>query len=228
MNKQLSILGFVIFWCCVQCLHAQTLVLCCRCNDTYETVLNIDITNPCGGCTAICASRSSSVAQCSCPLPLPVEIGEFVLSAQNGAVDLRWSTISELNNAGFEVQRSLDGANWKTLGFIKGNGTTFEVHEYAFKDFRPGPGVNFYRLFVKDFDGMGAFTDILSAKVNAFELNGKFELFPNPAVDGRFTLYAPFATQANSEIQIFTLSGKLVKQESINDLEKTLHFPDLP
>ena len=65
---------------------------------------------------------------------VPVELTSFTAVSQNQHVTLNWSTATELNNNGFEVQRSVANSDFVTVGFIKGVGTTTEQKEYAFTD----------------------------------------------------------------------------------------------
>ena len=66
---------------------------------------------------------------------------------------LTWQTASELNNAGFEVERSADAKQWEVLGFVNGHGTTMEANDYKYLDAQPMRGMNYYRLSQTDFDG---------------------------------------------------------------------------
>jgi len=70
---------------------------------------------------------------------IPVELTSFTASAVEGNVILNWITATELNNSGFEIQRLKDSKierlnDWETVGFVKGNGTSTEVHNYSFVD----------------------------------------------------------------------------------------------
>jgi hypothetical protein len=65
---------------------------------------------------------------------LPVELTEFTGRKSEQGVELAWRTASELNNSGFEVERKSQGADWNTLGFVRGNGTTTEAQSYSFLD----------------------------------------------------------------------------------------------
>ncbi len=71
-------------------------------------------------------------------------------------VHLNWTTLTEITNFGFEIQRSANSqANYQTLPgtFIPGNGTTSTPHNYAFTDSNAAPGVWYYRLRQIDLGG---------------------------------------------------------------------------
>ncbi|MCK7520944.1 MAG: hypothetical protein MZV64_26235 [Ignavibacteriales bacterium] len=89
--------------------------------------------------------------------PVPVELTSFTAEAEAEGVDaLKWTTASELNNHGFEVERSLNGIEFYTVAFIQGSryGTT-ETKEYSYTDDvdYKGGEIFFYRLKQVDLDG---------------------------------------------------------------------------
>lgn len=114
--------------------------------------------------------------------PLPVELTSFSATALPGKVELNWTTASEINNSGFEVERSIDGKTFITAGFVKGNGTTTEPKTYSFTDVLQS-GLNpklFYRLKQVDFNGTFAYSNIV--EINA-DIPTEFSLeqnYPNP------------------------------------------------
>jgi hypothetical protein len=52
--------------------------------------------------------------------PLPITLLNFTVTKQGDNAQLNWSTSSEENNKGFEIQRSTDQSNWTVLNFIAG------------------------------------------------------------------------------------------------------------
>ncbi|MFC1725564.1 hypothetical protein ACFL4T_08045, partial [candidate division KSB1 bacterium] len=109
---------------------------------------------------------------------LPVELVDFTADAGNNFVDLAWTTASELNNFGFEVERG-DGADFEKVGFVAGNGTTDEEMNYTFTDEGLAAGTYFYRLKQVDYDGNTAYSDAVEVLIAAgnFKLN---QNYPNP------------------------------------------------
>ena len=84
---------------------------------------------------------------------VPVELTSFTASIDNDEVLLRWVTGSELNNKGFEIQRSSSGEKWDVMGFVDGHGSTSGKMEYSYTDKNPVQGKAFYRLKQIDYDG---------------------------------------------------------------------------
>jgi hypothetical protein len=132
---------------------------------------------------------------CGCPNPgatigmgpyhtletgLPVEIVSFTASQDGENIILNWSTASELNNLGFEVQRKSTIDDYVTVGFANGKGTTNEHHDYSFEDKSLISGKYNYRLKQVDYNGNYQFSDNIEIE---FELVSSFILeqnYPNP------------------------------------------------
>ncbi len=88
---------------------------------------------------------------------LPVVLLSFTVTQSGPGALLEWSTASELNNDYFEVQYSLDGRQYQTLGRINGAGTTQEPQAYQATYPLEQPGLHFFRLAQYDYDGTRAY-----------------------------------------------------------------------
>lgn len=84
---------------------------------------------------------------------LPVELESFSSAVNQNTVTLHWSTSSEENNSGFEIQRSSHGENWETKGFVRGAGNSGSPASYSFADVNVRTGRYLYRLKQIDFNG---------------------------------------------------------------------------
>jgi hypothetical protein len=118
--------------------------------------------------------------------PLPITLSSFNVNAMNGSADLRWTTISEMDNYGFYVQRgfSKDNLSDAEQGFVAGHGTTLQRQEYSWTDRSPA---TYYRLRQVDLDGTSHFTDVIAFTPTNIESNTNnpvtFTLeqnYPNP------------------------------------------------
>lgn len=111
----------------------------------------------------------------------PVELISFEAKSINGSVVLNWSTATEVNNVGFEIERTDSELNsWSSLGFVEGNGTSTEIHNYTFIDTDLSKGKYSYRLKQIDFDGSINYSSIINIEIN---LPAEFKLYqnyPNP------------------------------------------------
>ena len=100
--------------------------------------------------------------------PLPVTLVSFSGTYLNAQASLQWSTASEVNNYGFDVERR-DGpaAVWTKVGFVAGSGTTIEAHSYSFEDAAVVSGRFAYRLKQIDLDGAVHYSDPIAVDVPA-------------------------------------------------------------
>ena len=110
--------------------------------------------------------------------PLPVTLTHFTATPKGSTTHLHWSTATELNNDGFEVQRSADGRRWEKLGWVAGQGTTQQRQDYTFVDEAPLAGQGYYRLRQVDYDGQYEYSPVASVRLGQ---PGPFAVFPNPA-----------------------------------------------
>jgi parallel beta-helix repeat protein len=117
---------------------------------------------------------------------IPVELTSFTASTIDGNVLLNWTTATELNNSGFEVQKgnhtstSLSVKEWESIGFVQGNGTSTEAHNYSFVDENPAEGKSFYRLKQIDFDGSFEYSNVVEVITNMILDFALEQNFPNP------------------------------------------------
>jgi hypothetical protein len=92
--------------------------------------------------------------------PLPVELTAFQATAAGAAVDLSWSTASEKNNTGFEVERSANGKAFARLARVEGAGSSQMPRRYRYRDAAPLSGVSYYRLRQVDADGTAHYSPV--------------------------------------------------------------------
>lgn len=138
---------------------------------------------------------------------LPVELINFQGQLENKVIELSWSTASELNNLGFEIQKSTDGRNWNIIDFIKGQGTITEINEYQYQDFNPFSGTNYYRLKQIDFDGAFEYSKVISVEYGNSERS--FNIFPNPS-NGMINLQIDNLSNQRMNVKIFDNFGREV------------------
>lgn len=142
--------------------------------------------------------------------PVPVELTSFSASTSLSGINLTWETATEVNNLGFEVQRSLDNISFATVAFIHGKGTTTERQTYTYLDKTTSEQKLYYRLKQVDLDGKFEFSNIIEV---VFDLPLNFEMsqnFPNPfnpSTEIRFAL--PEA--ANVVLNVYNSQGELVQ-----------------
>jgi len=111
---------------------------------------------------------------------LPVELISFTAEAENQRVILKWTTATELNNMGFEVQRKVAESDFATIGFIRGEGTTTNQREYSYIDRDLVDGKYFYRLKQIDYNGTYEYTNAIEVDVRSLNDYALEQNYPNP------------------------------------------------
>ena len=146
---------------------------------------------------------------------IPVEMTTFAANYINNAVTLSWSTATETNNKGFEVERKSENTEWAKVGFVNGFGTTTEKKEYTFTDKNLAVGKYSYRLKQVDFDGTFEYSKVVEVEVLAPKVFALAQNYPNPFNPTTKINYSvPFDSKVT--ISIYSVTGELVK-ELVND-----------
>lgn len=142
---------------------------------------------------------------------LPVELTSFTAVARGKNVELKWTTATEVNNHGFEVERMSNGA-WGKIGFVQGAGNSNAPKEYSYTDAGLSNGTVLYRL--KQIDANGSFTYnnaieiVVNTTVTRYELSQNFPNPFNPTTTIRFAL--PTAEQAS--VKVYDMAGREVAE----------------
>jgi hypothetical protein len=142
------------------------------------------------------------------PGTIPVELTSFTASVVDGNVSLSWSTATEVNNNGFEIQRSSEG-QFYTIGFVQGSGTTTQGQSYSYVDKNLAPGIYSYRLKQLDYDGRFTYSNVIEVDASVpmvFELAQNYPNPFNPATVIEYSIAAP----VNVTLTVYTILGEQV------------------
>jgi hypothetical protein len=149
---------------------------------------------------------------------LPVELSSFTAKVlRNGGVQLDWTTETEINNYGFEVERQvsseeLAAGNWEKIAFLEGYGNSNSPKEYSFIDRGITYGSFAYRLKQIDNDGTYEFSDVI--EVNAGDIPDGFVLeqnYPNPFNPSTVIKFALEESQ-KATLTVYDILGKEIAQ----------------
>jgi uncharacterized delta-60 repeat protein len=159
--------------------------------NTNDTTLTDATSNANNGRLNNFALTGSSSNWISSDNPLPVELTSFTAVTKKQGVELVWKTATEVNNYGFEIEKSRiqksevrsqnTTETWSKAGFVEGNGTTNGAKQYSFTDKNLSAGEYLYRL--KQIDRDGKFTYSQAVEVSIANTPKDFTLeqnYPNP------------------------------------------------
>ena len=158
--------------------------------------------------------------------PLPVTFAAFVGRQDGNSVVLEWTTMSENNNDYFEIERSVDGINYVTIGYVSGAGDSNGRIDYSFSDNAPEQGQLYYRLSQVDFDGKRDYADKVVALVYAGDEADWLTVVPNPT-HGLFRINVS-GGMADGTVRLMSQSGQVVRIFEIEGYEQSLDISDLP
>lgn len=113
--------------------------------------------------------------------PLPVELVAFNAFAENGKVRLNWTTASEINNRGWEIERKSSSNEWTKAGFVEGSGNSAQSLYYSFIDNKVTFGSYSYRLKQIDFDGTFDYSNVVEVDLGVGPVEFALKQnYPNP------------------------------------------------
>ena len=141
---------------------------------------------------------------------LNITLTYFDAVLSNGSVNLEWTTISELNNDYFIVQRSEDGMNWMDLAEVDGAGNSSVELNYSVLDVKPLLGISYYRLQQFDFDGDTETFDPLAVNNSDALIDKEIIIFPSPSGGTQITIYLNDYDADHANIRIHGLNGQVM------------------
>lgn len=153
--------------------------------------------------------------------PLPVELVSFTAKVKSSAVHLQWETATEVNNYGFEVERSnaaetmnassTQGRTWQKIGFVEGNGNSNSPKSYSFTDRNASAGKYIYRLKQVDTDGAFDYSDEVAVDLGTPAQFSLSQNYPNPFNPSTLVQYA-VPVQSVVVLEIYDITGTRVAQ----------------
>ena len=142
---------------------------------------------------------------------LPVELSSFTAGISGNDIMLNWSTSSEINNSGFEIERYKTGTNaWDKVGYVTGNGNSSVSQNYSFNDKNLTSGIYTYRLKQIDYNGNFEYHNLNGEVVigvpNNFDLSQNYPNPFNPSTKIKYQI----PSDAFVTLKVFDNSGKEV------------------
>jgi hypothetical protein len=148
----------------------------------------------------------------------PVKLTLFTAAAKGSDVLLNWTTASETNNKGFEIERSVDGRTFEKINFVKGANNSVTVINYSLTDAKAFAvrqnNVLYYRLKQIDFDGKYSYSNIVRVSKNAEAING-ISVLPNPYAT-EYNVSFTANTEGTAMIEMIDVQGKVVATQNVS------------
>jgi len=208
--RVLIILAIILFTLLVCLSNSQTYS-----DITYDAGTQVDIGTGADVCaTNVYINGTFTGGGTICGGPLPVELGSFTYTVLARTVVLQWVTMWEMNNSGFDVERSTAGGNggphWQKIGFVPGSGTTNEEKAYYYKDENLSKGVYKYRLKQIDYNGHYEYFDLGSdIEINPPIVFSMSQNYPNPS-NPKSKINFEIPVTGRVTIKIYDVTGKEV------------------
>lgn len=137
---------------------------------------------------------------------LPIELGSFDANVKSDKVSLVWTTLSEINNDYFTVERSLNGVDYSILTTVDGAGNSESPLSYSYTDNNPSYGRSYYRLKQTDFDGRSETFAPVSVEYTSLK-NGALS-FRNPVKSGEaVSVYTNAEESEILNLSVFSMLG---------------------
>jgi len=143
---------------------------------------------------------------------LPVSFGAFSATRTNNVVALKWTTASESNNLGFEIQRLIGSGSWQAVTFVATQavqGNSASDLTYTYTDLNQTKGISQYRIKQIDIDKRSKYSEIRA--VRGDNQKGKTIVYPNPGSDGKVNIIFNEAAGLR-DISLMDINGRVIKQ----------------
>ncbi|MBK9098051.1 MAG: T9SS type A sorting domain-containing protein [bacterium] len=156
---------------------------------------------------------------------VPVELAAFTVNALGADVELIWTTATETNNKGFEVERITSSGDFEMIGFVPGYGTTTEPKSYSYTDSKPGSGNYSYRLKQIDYDGSFSYSNVIEVEVTAPSTFSLEQNYPNP-FNPSTTIRFSIPVETDVRLNVYNTLGQEVAEILNGRLKEGYHEVD--
>ncbi|MCH8034444.1 MAG: T9SS type A sorting domain-containing protein [Bacteroidetes bacterium] len=171
------------------------------------------------------AAQGNGFYKLNSDLFIPVELTSFTAETSENEISLNWTTATELNNQGFEIERSTDNQTFEKIGFIPGFGTTTESKSYTYKIIEFASGTQYYRLKQIDFDGTYEYSDAIEVEGLTPTQYVLFQNYPNP-FNPSTSIKFSIPIDSNVKLKLFNLLGQEVAELLNSEISVGIHHID--
>ena len=156
---------------------------------------------------------------------LAIELERFWAEVEGNNINVYWTTASETNNMGFDLERSTDAINFERIEWIEGQGNSSISTDYKYIDSNVNEDlVYYYRVKAIETSGKEEYSPVVSASLGGDAIG--VQVFPNPISQYNKNLSLVAISNGNSQIEIFNESGQLVFSHQFSTLRgEIINFP---
>jgi hypothetical protein len=154
--------------------------------------------------------------------PLPVELTSFNAVFVNNVVKITWTTETEMQNHGFDIERMYNDGIWEKIGFVEGNGNSNSPKDYVFVDENINKGYFSYRLKQIDIDGSYKYYEAIKVMVDNISQTYSLKNYPNP-FNPATTIIFELPKASNVTISVFNILGQRITEFVYDNLDAGVH-----
>jgi hypothetical protein len=155
--------------------------------------------------------------------PLPVELVSFTADLSENEIVLNWSTATETNNSGWNIERKQLNHDWQKIGFVEGKGNSTTIQNYSFTDNDLTSTKYQYRLEQLDYDGTLSYSDVVEIEFNQLpEEFALYQNYPNP-FNPSTTINFGVPTSSFVNLSIYNSIGEKVATIVSEQIEAGVH-----
>lgn len=142
---------------------------------------------------------------------LPITLKGFSASLNRQNALLKWSTATETDNDHFEIEHSVNGKDFITIGQVKANGSSTSEHSYTYIHENVETGKHFYRIIDVDKSGHKSYSQTITLSSG---VASALQLYPNPAISF-ITVTSSFLLKG-MEYSVTSVGGQVLLRGKIN------------
>lgn len=153
--------------------------------------------------------------------PLPVKLLSFTGTYKNGASTLNWVAENQINFSAYEIERSIDGSRFESVGVVTRQGMGLEKQQYQYAENLTGLPADafYYRLKMVDLDGHFSYSNIILLRKDGIKAGG-LSISPNPVVGGSLaTARFESTRKALVEIAVLDMNGRVLLRQQNQVME---------
>lgn len=160
---------------------------------------------------------------------LPIEASPLFAKIEDNEGLLYWSTYAEVDNEGFEVQKSFDAVHWESIGWVNGAGNYQGTISYEFLDRSLQYRQQYYRTVQMDYDGQSTISNIVHLHPSQSKpKRNHIAIYPNPIqVGNTLKVRAWLQDELQGSIKLYSIMGQLlfVQAFSFDTFNQLIELP---